>query len=912
MLQLRSGMKIPLFQRTKTNLPFSKLNKMKKLSKINTLLYLLLFTVIGCTSNDHLETISHEGTQLSVRFIASGDTDETEDSKNKTRVNRQLSSQDLSFYLFQKDNKGNTSFVFAPEKSKIEVNKTSTTAEEYIAHFKIPGQNYGNIILVSLANYYGSDPSMGQSIESFQNENLIKIHSGIISSKHKPMWGTSEFKTNSNNIRTEVALIRALARVNIELVDTRSEAQFEMLDISSVRIYRTWNRSTYYVDSNHLNNSGTVTSPTIPQNVEYNLHTGTATSSITEADKYPLLYDFSSTPVKDITNLIYIPEAQHASDAKRDQVVAIVVGVHLNNDTQENEERFYRIDFANYNKGSLEPTNFFSILRNHSYLFHLSGAMDKGEATPEEALNAKSSLLIDIIAWEDFNVEVVSNGQYSFGIEVSDIVLNEKAGSSIQIPFKTNLSDGELNESFIFKWNDNKDTSDIFDIQININRRNIVIKTKTENNTNHPIKEILYVTVLNHVFTFEVTQVNRTPDYIVSQKNWKVNGVYVRNKPLEPGIHTANIRLYAANKEVNLEGLPYSIEAKEIEGIFVKAEGIFDNIQIEDGLQYQDITIDIQGKSNKPKNKNLTLVTDGYSASFLNLEIPYAYRPKTIVGFFGSSSTNKLSTNSNFKKLFNTSANFGVTENSAVKVEKVEYIESESYDIQSVIDSHKPDILILGEDYHIMSPSQLTALLDFIVTRNDLGAPGVVIFMNTSPSITNLLMNLNATTNSTNIEKLKVRAFDAIHPQDDGNTDYRYHLPVYDWDKVVNGAFGSLGTKYIQLNENAIGITNLRMEKLLKFTGNLPFGKKHYSNDRRVDYATSSLRLADYALLWIGSDDFLKSNQWLYNSDKLVNRFELTYNSKVEGNKGMVYCNNSLFFANALHWAMHTSEYGLK
>ena len=698
----------------------------------------------------------------------------------------------------------------------------------------------------------------------------------------------------------------------MEIGNTRPQAQFEMLDISSVRIYRTWNRSTYYVDSNHLSGAGTVTTPTIPENVEYNLHTGRATSSITEADKDPLLYDFSSSPIREITNHIYIPEAQHTSDAKRDQVVAIVVGVHLNNSTLENEERFYRIDFANYNKGSLEPTEFFSILRNHSYLFQLSGAMDKGEATPEEALHAKSSLFIDIIAWEEFSVEVVNNGQYSFGIEVSDIILNEKVDSSIQIPFKTNLSDGELKESFIFKWNDNKEMSETFDIQININRRNIVIKTKKENNTNHPIKEILYLTVLNHVFTFDVTQVNRTPDYIISQRNWKINGVYVRNKPLEPGINTAQIRLYAANNEVNLKGLPYSIEAKEVEGVFVKAEGVFDNIQIENGLQYQDITIDIEGVSSKPKNKNLTLVTNGYTASFLNLEIPYAYRSKTIVGLFGHTSSNKLSTNANFKKLFRTSENFGVANHSTVKVEQVDYIESESSDIQSLIDTHKPDILILGEDYHILSPNQLSSLLNFINTRNDLGAPGVIIFMNTSPTITNFLNDLGAATNSTNIETLKIRSFDAIHPQDDGNTDYRYHLPVYDWDKVVNGAFGSLGTKYIQLSEKAIGITNLRMEKVLKFTGNLPFGKKHYSNDRRVDYATSSLRLADYALLWVGSDDFLASNQWLYNSDKLVNRFALTYSSTVEENKKMVYCNNSLFFANALHWAMHTSEYGLK
>lgn len=873
--------------------------------KLNFLLFILLITGTACNTAKDTDAIISNETELSVKFVVNNDNRDLD----TRQTNKLINSNNLSFFLFEKDSKGNTSFVFSPEKQSVTVDKT-TSEKEYIANFKIPGKNFGEVVLITLANYNGNEPSYGEALHEFQENNLIITYNGVIDYSIKPMWGISYFVTDSNKLETEVTLIRNLARIDFEILNSKTKSNFKIESINSVRIYRTLNKASLYIKEKNLDSQGKVISPTIPKNTEYNLNNGASTSSISEADQDPLVYDFSSQPVTKIENEIFIPEVVNPSDALRSEVATLVIGVFLDNDKYRDQERFYRVDFANYTEGDLKPKDLFSVIRNYSYLFQLNQAINSGENKAEDALNAKSGIWIQVQKWENSDMESIINGQYYFSIESSDIKLSYEKGDITIIPFKSNMNDGELEEAIIARWNDNQKLSQYFEFGINIANKVISIKTKKSNPTANQISEILHLTVLNHLFTFKVTQLHKTADYIISQNHYSVQGVYVRNKELISGVNTATVRLYAAHKSVDLRNLKYHLKAEPVQGIYVEVEGLFNStLSEENGLQYQEITFDVKGMSSEPKDKYLTLVTDGIDATFLNLKIPYAYRPKTILGLFGTNSTNKLSNNTEFQRLIKSKRNFGTDITSTVKIETITYEETSNTNINEVINQYRPDIIIWGDDYDL-SASQINCLTNYINSINDLGGPGVVLGMNSSKSIMDLLKEYNAITNNSAIHDFSTITgddFRPINPEHPKNK-YRYRLPVYDWDKVVNGVFGSIGTKYVSLRKSDICVSYLQKENVLKYTGNLAFGQWY----KRFDFGDSMFRLAHHALFWVGSDHFLQDEWFFGPNDKIENANEKEYTCTQENPYKMIHTSNGFLFANLLDWAMYTSEYGLK
>ena len=99
------------------------------------------------------------------------------------------------------------------------------------------------------------------------------------------------------------------------------------------------------------------------------------------------------------------------------------------------------MDFAEYTKGEIGPKSFRSVLRNHIYNFTLGGAQTPGTGDPDEALTAPSSLWLDLQVWNQEDISSIVNGEYYFRMESSDIKLGYQAGSSISIPYKTNIKE---------------------------------------------------------------------------------------------------------------------------------------------------------------------------------------------------------------------------------------------------------------------------------------------------------------------------------------------------------------------------------------------------------------------------------------------------------------------------------------
>ncbi|WP_018109937.1 hypothetical protein [Bacteroides propionicifaciens] len=876
---------------------------------IKTILFALIVVLSGCNSEDNINTDSpSEDALLTISFR-----DKATASNSKTTVNQELTKESLSFFLFQKKENGTDEFVFSPQQDRTSISKDLSSEHTYKIKCKIPDKDYGTIYLMALKDYKGPKPIARQSSESFSKTNLINLYSGILNTQNHTLYGTSEFKTNRRFISTSLKLINPLAKINLSVDETLYDAtnhNYKIKNIASVRVYRSYDRSAIYIDPANLNSSGDVLRPTIPSDVKYNMNNGQSTSSIEEADKSPLLYDLSSSPATTYNDAIFIPEVKHTPKQLRKDVTSVVVGVYLENPEYAGQQRYYRADFAKYDDGDPTPQEFYSILRNHSYSFIFAGAKTPGTEEPEEALNAKSSLWLNLEVWNDQELSSVINGEYYFSMKSSDIKLPFTEGSSITIPYKTNIN-GDLNSSMKLTWdNGTSNENEYFEAYLNTQTKSIVITTKAEN-TDQQRTATLHINLMNHAFRVKVYQAERRPNFYISPTNYTVSGVYVRNQALIEGTHTLRVRLYAKTKNEKLNGLTYALSASEIEGVYIEETiGTFDNVMVDaqNGLDYQDVVLNIKGLSTRAKNKRLTVLATGQEESYLNAIIPFAYTPKKILGLYGSSSKNKLSDSSSFIKLITNTVNYGTATNSTVKAEQITYRESSDNNLAALIQSEKPDVIIWGDGYSL-NRDQTIALKNFMTQRNELGAPGIVLAFNANPThVISLFTILGVTSGTPKAISLNTK-FNTITPNRGDYLHNRYRLPVYDWDLGVNGSFGALGTKYIKLDpDNSTSLTNLSFGEVLKYTGNVPFGKK----TDKFDYATSACRLASLPLFWVGANKFLSEEQWLFDSDnRLANEGEVKYTASKEL-YSMRLTTNSVFFANLLEWAFYTSEYGLK
>lgn len=875
--------------------------------KIRILLAGIIIALSGCNARefDYSPEVVDEPL-LTVSFT-------DKDAHTRSLSDQPLTKESLSFFLFEKTDDSTAKFIFSPDVSKTSISKDNNLSNTYNVSFKIPDKEYEGIHMVVLHNYKGLKPTVGQKLSDFSKTHLVDGFKTILSRKSIPFYGLTSFTVDRKQINASVILRNPLAKINFKVDDNLfddSIHKYMISSLASVRVYRTLDKSSIAVDPLNVDNQGLVFAPTIPSDAQYYLNDGNSSLDIADADKQPLLFDFSSAPLKEYRDQINIPEVFNKPNDLRKNVASIVVGVYLSDPKYSGQQRYYRLDFAEYETNNLTPKKFLSVLRNHIYNFTLGGVQTEGTDDPTEALEAPSSIWLDLQVWNDEDLSSIINGEYYLSMESSDIKLDYIQGSSSSIPFKTNI-EGDLESSIRLSWGDAQEaTSDYFTARV-VSRNGghfIEIQSKNENASAVALEDILHVYVMNHSFKFKVIQKDKRPDFYISQTDYSVNGVYVRNQNLVDGVHTIRVRLYARNKSERLNGLKYEITANPMEGLYIDdLSGYFDNVklEVESGLQYQDVLINIKGMSPYAKNKRLTILATGKEESYLNAIIPYAYIPKKVLGLFGSSSTNKLSQNQGFSRLIGSPENFGLDVNSLVKAEPISYVESSDANLQGLIQRENPDVIIWGDGY-ALSQSQAQILRNYMTARNDLGGPGVVLGLNgTQSSVVALFSALGMTSGSPSSVSLS-HTYNSISGGNAGLTQNRYRLPVYDWDLGVNGSFGALGTRYIQLSSSDLSLTNLNFEYVLKYTGNLAFGQ---SKDR-FDYAVSSCRLVGYPLFWVGSNKFLDSAQWLFSGNKLNNYPETKYTESKEI-YDMKLTTNSVFFANMLEWSFHTAEYGL-
>jgi len=312
-----------------------------------------------------------------------------------------------------------------------------------------------------------------------------------------PMYGEKELPfLDAKVVNTlSVTMLRAVARVDVEMdLDLATSRSFVM---QSVHIYRAKNQLQVIPDVSALSASDAlkVKSPSVPANA------GTVAPYSKVATSY-------GQP--GITQL-YVPEAGEVDPSTHyNETTCVVVGGYYNG---EEKLSYYRADFNSGETG--HPYG--QVLRNHRYHFKVKQVNGAGWETPDEAANNQATtIVVEIKTWEDFTMEMFTNGDNYLGIDSRELVfpykegLKKLVGVQSTVPYKVSWVDsgesttlgGSPVSNEYFTAEVVQRLTDAGDVSY------IKLTTRKENRTGQPFEAQLKVEWGTWVFYVKVSQDN--------------------------------------------------------------------------------------------------------------------------------------------------------------------------------------------------------------------------------------------------------------------------------------------------------------------------------------------------------------------------------------------------------------------
>jgi hypothetical protein len=242
-----------------------------------------------------------------------------------------------------------------------------------------------------------------------------------------PMWGETSAIITQNTTQLSVSLLRMLARIDVQLDETKLNELKNIFKIKSVRLYNTGTKGRIVPNSANLKISDNIISVTAP-------------SLPAASEKYlgPLVYqDFSAPGILDIAmkGAIYTfeTEAPESSDNYGAlEATSLVVGGIYGTDISES---FYRVDFQKDGK-------FQDILRNHRYLVNIVSVTGSGYQTPDEAFrNRTINLDANILVWDESNMyDVTFDSQWYLSVSRDSIFISREVQDNQELFVKTDYN----------------------------------------------------------------------------------------------------------------------------------------------------------------------------------------------------------------------------------------------------------------------------------------------------------------------------------------------------------------------------------------------------------------------------------------------------------------------------------------
>jgi hypothetical protein len=293
-----------------------------------------------------------------------------------------------------------------------------------------------------------------------------------------PMWGETSTTVTQNTNHLSVSLLRMLAKIDIQLDESKLNDLKTVFKIKSVRLYNTHTKGLIVPNSANVqksNNGVSVTAPSLP----------------VASGKYlgPLEYrDFSSPGIPDVAMKGAIYTFETKAPENNDpygalQATCAVIGGVYGSDTSES---FYRVDFQKDN-------NFMNILRNHRYLVNIVSVSGSGYSTPDEAFHNKAvNMDANILMWDESNMyEVVFDGQWYLSVSSDSIFISKEIQINMDLFVKTDYNPIQSQKTgwYIESINDlTTNTSCTWLTVSPMNGKpneleNVILRTKTDNTT---------------------------------------------------------------------------------------------------------------------------------------------------------------------------------------------------------------------------------------------------------------------------------------------------------------------------------------------------------------------------------------------------------------------------------------------
>lgn len=722
-----------------------------------------------------------------------------------------------------------------------------------------------------------------------------------------PLWGESVPFTivpgKNNLVAAPVELMRAVARIDLKMATPLGS------DYKLTKVYLYNNRTTGYLIPASLEGS-TVTTPSVPD------HAGVNTDGV----------DYSGSITGDsLVRSLYVPENEAmGKDGKTPTL--LVAGISY----KGNAPSYYRLD--------LQPTNdnakHWDVLRNHKYTLLIKQFTGEGWGTPEKAASSDPWNVQWTVKMDDqTNTGGYVSGGYYFKTQ-KEITLSGElslASHAKSVTYYTNVSsfsDADIRRVETAA-NSNYPVTATVDTQ-----RHLITFTAEANNDTDDVIETLFNVTVSPIETFQliVRQDKAREHYEITDA--KVHGLYLPDMkytapartdrhPLITGVHymTVTVRTMKHDDYRHLEKFRYNIHTNIVNNYSFSAEGSFakDATWTKDEGNYTYFEIRLNPDANsRPINSGYNFFTIATEGQMLGSDQPsvYAkqvrvlvgYRAKTFVtfasydGYYGYAGSAGPSWS---KKMLDEPTNFGL--NGTVPIEALvrQWIKTstpagevmtttEHPFIKALSTDPIPDIAILGFDFRFSTAETGAAV------RNYINKGGVVIMF------TDYLTPSYA---ADNVKQAWGDIAGSLSVSAAGGPGTMYGMPSQggteptptDKDYIMNGLFGALWSK--SWGEDASTTTAVKgadLGKVVVYTGT--------GNTYSTSGAVTIFRSRDKGILFVGDGGFLSRGDnvvstticpfYLSNKKPAVNPYYAS---------GGAY--NSLFFANAMHWAIDYAEF---
>jgi hypothetical protein len=392
---------------------------------------------------------------------------------------------------------------------------------------------------------------------------------------------------------------------------------------------------------------------------------------------------------------------------------------------------------------------------------------------------------------------------------------------------------------------------------------------------------------------------SKKPLYSMSCNGIKVNGLYMVNKPLDGSTNYIDITL---NVDALAFGAVYVIETNTVDGIHFKGEGVLSN------NTSQSVRLIGYGTPTSVNSKKLT-ITSNSTKSVATCEVTVTITiPKKKVLALGHAAGlyNVASAISGGNILMTNPLAFGTLTNSVVSSQGFEFTTivsgtmMDNTTLKNALDA-KPDIVIMGYDTYITT-ANAALLADYLNKK------GVILAYNegggSNPGSGGAAGELmRAVFNNNTISQgapTLINSAGAVY----GFSSIE--------DEVLNGPFGNIkGLQWGEDSSQTAGLINLPEDQITVYSTGYDMSNNIDTYVNRI----TAFRHKTLSLIWVGDGGF-----FAYSATDPVRS---GYPFKLDGNKLPISKSNygsadarprysvynSIFFANALSWAIKQAEF---